>query len=486
MRHLLISTASRSADSCSRWTAIFIFTIFLSPTISQACTIFSAKDKKGNVWAGNNEDQVFTFNTFMNIETGTDSTFGFIYFDYGRLNDFMQGGVNEAGLFYDGNAVPPSKYKDHDKKKDFPGGANAMLKYVFKKCKTVQEVFEVFEKYRLEGLEASQLHFADKYGNLGIIVADSMWITKADYQISTNYNLCHPNKDGKTCWRFPIAERILKSKEPGLESFREICDSTSQKSIASTLYSNIHNLTTGDIWFYYGSDYNNPYKTSIKELLKKGNSRFLIYELFGDRPLVAVYKTYQIKGAEAGLRKLNEYQLPTDRKNQILKFLYSDLIVWNHYFNGYLFLSDFIKSKMEIDEVFHEILQITNSLSLFSLDKQIESKELLTKYVAENPQGEFAKEVLNQMQGVFEKDANIKFELSGYENAKSVFVDGFDAPNIQYFLIKKEGKWIGEFNLDPAEYHYIFIVDGKRVLDPKNSDIVKDCGFDANRMLVKE
>jgi len=147
-----------------------------------------------------------------------------------------------------------------------------------------QEVFDIFKTYRLKGLEGSQLHFADKYGTFGIIVADSMWITKANYQISTNYNLCHPNKDNINCWRFPIAERLIKSRAIGLETFRDICDSTSQEKW--TNYSNIQNLNTGDIWFYYAMNYSRPYKTNIKELLKKGNRSFYMYELFKDDPLV--------------------------------------------------------------------------------------------------------------------------------------------------------------------------------------------------------
>ncbi|MEI6059445.1 MAG: hypothetical protein WCR72_02000 [Bacteroidota bacterium] len=262
-----------------------VILFFIGLANSEACTIFSAIDKKGNVWTGNNEDGIFDLNTCINIAAPTNKTFGYIYFTNSKnQNEFPQGGINDAGLFFDGNAVPISVYKDFDKKKDFPNGINEMMFYILKNCKTVQEVFNIFKIYRLKGLEGSQLHFADKYGNFGIIVADSMWFTKANYQISTNYNLCHPNKDSISCWRFPIAERIIKSKEIGLETFRDICDSTSQEKW--TNYSNVQNLNTGDIWFYYAMNYSRPYKTNIKELLKKGNRTFYMYKLFKDDPLV--------------------------------------------------------------------------------------------------------------------------------------------------------------------------------------------------------
>lgn len=262
-----------------------ILLLLISVTNSNACTIFSAKDKNGNVWTGNNEDGIFDLNTYINVVAATNKTFGYFYFT-GTKNpyEFPQGGMNEEGLFFDGNAVPISVYKNFNKKKDFPGGINQMIFSILGNCKTVQEVFNVFKIYRLQGLEGSQLHFADKYGNFGIIVADSMWLTKANYLISTNYNLCHPNKDSIECWRYPIVERMLNTREIGLETFRDICDSTSQKKW--TNYSNVQNLSTGDFWLYYAMNYSRPYKTNIKELLKKGNNSFYMYELFIDDLLV--------------------------------------------------------------------------------------------------------------------------------------------------------------------------------------------------------
>lgn len=466
---------------------LFAFTSLLIRV--NACTIFSAIDKNGHVWAGNNEDNIFNFNPYLTVVPASDSTFGYMFFtNTSRSNEFMQGGVNEAGLFYDGNSVPPSKYKDYNKKKDYPGGNSAMLIYIMQKCKTAQEVLALFEKYRMPGLEGGQMHFADKYGSLGIIVADSMWITKASYQVSTNYNLCHADKDKQTCWRFPIAERILTTKEPGIDSFREICDSTSQKKIASTIYTNIHDLNTGDSWFYFGMNFNNAYKTNITELLAKGKRSFPVCDLFPDDPLIVVYKTYKAKGIESTLQKLNEYSLPEDRKKQILRLLYYDLIVGNHDFSAYTPLSDAMKVKKENDE----LVELSNAVALFCTGRKTEALALLQTFSSEKNEKfspflkPLATHLLNQMQGNFAKDANVKFELKGYENAKYVFVEGIDTPNLTYFLIQKEGKWIGKFKLEPDEYGYTFLIDGKRVMDPKNSKKITIDGLDYNKIVVKK
>ena len=450
-------------------------------TSLEACTIFSGKDKKGQVWAGNNEDFYFTFKSYINVVKTTDSTFGYIYFTHFQPYINIQGGTNEAGLFFDFNAIRPSEYKGFDKKKDFPGGPDEMLRFILKKCKTVQEVLDLFKIYRAPYLETAQMHIADKYGNLGIIVPDSMWITKSPYQISTNYNLCHPDKDGKVCWRFPIADRILKTQGPGLESFREICDSTSQRNKISTIYSNIHNLTTGDIWFYYGLDYKTAFKTNIKDLLKRGNTSFLMHELFLKEPLVSIYKTYQDHGIIKSLKQMESYKLSEKRKEEILKLLTSGLILLNHDFNSYPFLERLIRSTKEQDT----ITQIINSTSLFCMGNKKEALATLSNSIVKNPNNTTMTYIFNQMQGVFEDGVNVNFELKGFAAAKYVFVDGLSFPNTKYFLIKDGENWIGKFKLLPDEYIYIFIIDGKRVLDPNSHDIVNYNGLDFNHIIVK-
>ncbi|MEO5948401.1 MAG: hypothetical protein ABIP79_16405 [Chitinophagaceae bacterium] len=285
LKHILSTNFRLIIQSMTKKYLFVIILLIVSLTNSEACTIFSAIDKKGSVWTGNNEDGIFSLNTCVNIVAPVNKTFGYLYFTNTKnSNEFPQGGLNDAGLFFDGNAVPVSVYKDFDNKKDFPNGSNEMMFFILRNCETIQDVFNVFKTYRLKGLEGSQLHFADKYGTFGIIVADSMWITKSNYQISTNYNLCHPNKDSVDCWRFPIAERILRSREIGLDTFRDICDSASQRKW--TNYSNVQNLNTGDIWLYYAMNYSRPYKTNIHELFKKGNGSFYMYELFKEDLLV--------------------------------------------------------------------------------------------------------------------------------------------------------------------------------------------------------
>lgn len=286
-----------------RFLMLFI-AVILVPSKCWSCTIFCAKDSHGHVWVGNNEDAVFSFGTKINITPKTDSSLAYIYFDY-AYNLFPQGGLNAAGLFYDFNAVPPSPIKNADKKIAYPGKTSIdFLFHVLGQCKTVPEVIKLYEKYKMPWMKNAQMNVSDKMGNMGIIVADSAWVTKSSYQVSTNYNLCHLDKDNKVCWRYPIADGLLQTSEPNLELITKICDSTHQRKIIRTIFSNVHNLNTGEMWLYYAEDYKNPYITSFDKLIALGDTVLTMRNLFPEQPLVKAYNAYNESGFSKSLDEL--------------------------------------------------------------------------------------------------------------------------------------------------------------------------------------
>jgi len=64
-----------------------------------------------------------------------------------------------------------------------------------------------------------------------------------------------------------------------------ICRETAQGE--STLYSNVQNLTTGDVWFFSNHDRRPPVKTNVRDLLAKGRQSYTFSDLkslIEDRP----------------------------------------------------------------------------------------------------------------------------------------------------------------------------------------------------------
>jgi hypothetical protein len=308
---------SNTMDSRIGRLIFLTLSIFISTPL-WSCTIFCARDRNGQMWVANNEDfYFFDFSTWIKIKPKTDSNLSYIYFGYGQTL-FPQGGVNEAGLFYDANAVELSVVKDADSKIPFPeDGEHAMLLYVLGHCKTVPEAFRLFRKYQTPWLANAQLHLADKEGNMGIVTADSAWLTPGSFQISTNYNLSHNNDDYKKCWRYPIAYSMLNGSDPSFELMTMICDSTSQRRGASTIYSNVHNLYTGEMWLYYAWDYKNPYRTTFGEMVALGDTVIMFRDLFVHQTAAVAYRAYKQKGFAAGLQMINTIEDPELRKEKL-------------------------------------------------------------------------------------------------------------------------------------------------------------------------
>lgn len=335
--------------------------LFLTTTVCWCCTIFCARDQHGQMWAGNNEDFYwYNFSTHIQIVTETDSTLAFIFFDYPN-NNFPQGGINEAGLFFDINLVEASEVKNVPFKKVFPGSSSDLMLHMLGRCKSVHEVIELFDSYSLSEMNTAQIHLADKQGNKGIITADSSWLSTQSFQVSTNYNLCHKDDDYKRCWRYPIATSLLKNSEPSFELFSQICDSTAQRQGAFTIYSNVHNLTTGEIWLYYAWNYNNPYKTSFKEMTQLGDTTILFRDLFPEQLVVQAYNKYKSYGFKSGLDVLKNIKNLALRKEK-LKLISLDA----------LFLFDFLLQSGRIettddDDLISEIIDASDDTELLML-----------------------------------------------------------------------------------------------------------------------
>ncbi len=69
---------------------------------------------------------------------------------------------------------------------------------------------------------------------------------------------------------------------------------------------------------------------------------------------------------------------------------------------------------------------------------------------------------------------NYIFKLKKYPNAKEVFVSGtfnnWASPGYKMYFQKEKGEWVFPLHLKPGKYLYKFVVDGKWMIDPGNSN----------------
>lgn len=263
-----------------------LFTILMLTlsTTSSACTTMSCVAENGHVWNANNEDGPFGVANFINVfPSENDNELGYytlcyispMYAQGGKI----QGGMNEAGLTYDFNTINVKGAKNPSLKKPFPQGDTAILAHILKTMSSVDEVIAFFDEYWFQrGLTAAQMHVADRSGKFAIISTSGVQVTENGKSlVSTNYDIVANDVD-PDCWRNPTASKILNEQKISLETLIKACKATEQKN-GATMYSNIQNLTTGELWFFSKHNEGNLVKTTLQDLLARGKTSYTFSNL---------------------------------------------------------------------------------------------------------------------------------------------------------------------------------------------------------------
>ena len=454
------------------------FFIFFSISIIKIypCTILSGIDANGHILACNNEDWMFTFKNYINVfPSAAKGKLGYFTLTYGDPNSEIEGGVNEAGLFFDFNALPEQKYKLKEGRKPYPGGRDSMMLYILANCKNVPDVLKLWETYYRPGMSGAQMHLADARGNLVVITPDSIiWATKT-HLTSTNFTLCDPDPRKYKCWRYPIAERLFAKEGVSKQTFLKIADSTHQRTMGSTIYTNLHDLTTGDVWFYYAEDYKNSWHTNIHTLIKQGKQSILIRNLFPQNNAVRLYNLINNGAEEKKITHFLDQGHFTDmEKESMLRLCYTDYLLmekniahadfcYQHWMK-YIHLNKY----MTLPRSQIEYIQARHAAFIGDYEK---AKQLINSPEHLTPNEEKLKQSLD---GKPNSTDNVVLKLKGYENANTVFVEVNDDLGLYRFLNKTKDGWEIHFLSSAPEILYVFFVDGKRVLDLANDKKKKD------------
>ena len=280
-----------------------------------SCTIFSAS-VGDQVLFGNNED----YNnpkTYYWTEPANNKNYGALYLGYENYS--YQGGINEKGLCFDANSLPDSKINPHAELTPAPFYEQPYEKYtiwapvlILRKAATVEEAIEIAGKYQRGNWDSKsgklgyQVNFADANGDAVVISVDDngeLAFTrkkKTDtYLVSTNFNKANPkNAFDYPCRRYTMAEGMLERLNKGnglsVDYFKSILDSTHvEGSFTNTLYSNIFDLTNGNIYLYYWHQFNEVVVLNLGKELAKGKINVPLKDLFSKETVQKASKAYQ-------------------------------------------------------------------------------------------------------------------------------------------------------------------------------------------------
>ncbi len=123
----------------------------------ESCTIVMAA-RDGLVLAGNNEDRDHP-RTIVTFVPATKDYYGRIVFGYDDAP--VQGGMNDQGLFIDGNALRPTGWRPDPAKPTMPV---SVMTTILATCATCTDVEALFEKWNVTGLAQARFPVADRTG----------------------------------------------------------------------------------------------------------------------------------------------------------------------------------------------------------------------------------------------------------------------------------------------------------------------------------
>ena len=132
--------------------------LLLLPTQLIPCTIFKLSQNNTTL-IGNNEDW-----------SESDSKVWFLTSGYRRIllgfsNGWVQGGMNDQGLFFDGIAGPVKKWSREPGREDYPGN---LCEMILREAADVKEVIPYFEQYNFPSLITGIFIFVDKSGETAV------------------------------------------------------------------------------------------------------------------------------------------------------------------------------------------------------------------------------------------------------------------------------------------------------------------------------
>jgi hypothetical protein len=234
----------------------------------------------------------------------SEGRFGRFCFGFDEKFRTAEGGLNEKGLFIAVNALnEDAGWKADPALPDWEEWQGwfetGVPDGILAKCATVDEAVRVFREFNLFTLNRVKFLVADRSGASVVIEwsRDGLVFTerRSTYQISTNFVASNYEADRYPCGHYRVADAILSdvSGRAPVDKLRAALSAAHLEFQTPTVYSNICDLTTGDILIFYFHNYEEVVGLNLSEELKKGEARYEVESLFEVQPFVAdVYKRY--------------------------------------------------------------------------------------------------------------------------------------------------------------------------------------------------
>lgn len=256
---------------------ILLFGILFTLTKAQACSVLYYVDSAtGKVYVVNNEDYWYDVKAYLQVEPKSKNKLARLWYGWDK---FAQGGINEAGLFFDAAVTP-----EQEKISGYGNPNSNLGDEILALCSTVEEALAYLEKRKI-ALNKSHMMFGDKIGNAVIVEwvdgdRKLHWIEN-NKLIMTNFLLSDTAAGNYPCHRYnSIENRIIK-----LERSKEVINlfrvgntfgqagqaprADESGRIGGTVYTTFMNLTDMEFVLSYKLSNENVVMFNLKEKFSK-------------------------------------------------------------------------------------------------------------------------------------------------------------------------------------------------------------------------
>ncbi len=467
----------------------FAISILLASFSSKACYFIIGK-KNGQVLVGYNEDWYQSNAKYWFEYPSKREKYGAVFFGFGGEFKIAQGGINEKGLFFDGNSIP-KQILNESVKKEKKAAPVPIFKNLLKNCATVDEAINYLKQYYIPFIKSVQIILADSQGSYAVIDLNGVverGTLSEGYKIITNFRSTDQNH---FCYRYDLTSSLLEKEfSNNVAEFENILSTARQTFPGATVYSTISELNSQKINLYYNHKFTNNVEIDLKKLLAEGKKEVVALEnLFPKRMITELIDVWNKKGVNASLSFFyREFNNPKTKFQVDAEQLYdlTNVLLNRQHPNESLIVARKNCELFPDSDLSFEAL----GKSLFWNGEVNESRQAYEKAKYLNPANRWASIVLSQLStNPSNQQGNVKLTLRGFENAKTVAVAGNfnEWQSLQNICFKNpKGDWECAVSLQPGTYAYRFIVDGIWVVDPSNPPAREiEKGFSASELTIK-
>lgn len=234
-----------------RYITLLFLALLFTLSKTQACSILYYTDSAtGKVYVVNNEDYWYDVKAYIQIEPRSKNKLARLWYGWDK---FAQGGVNEAGLFFDAAVTP-----EQEKIAGYGNPKSNLGDEILAKCSTIEQALLYLEKRKI-ALTNSHMMFGDKAGKA--VVVEWLngqrvlhWIS-GNQLLMTNFLLADSTAGNFPCPRYNsieqrIAELEQRAEEVNLQRIGNTFGQAAQVPradesgrVGGTVYTTFMNLT---------------------------------------------------------------------------------------------------------------------------------------------------------------------------------------------------------------------------------------------------